>query len=83
MNRDLQKWFAVASIAGMLMPSGHLFAAAAKIDCGPVSNKSDKLPRSIAVGTNPAGTGAHAVGIVTVVDEENVIGGANHVEVQV
>jgi len=62
MNRDLKKWLAVAGIASLLMPQGQVFAAAAKIDCSPVSNKSDKLPRSIAIGTNPAGTGAHAMG---------------------
>lgn len=37
-------------------------ARAAKLACGPVTNKSDALPRSIAIGTNPAGTGAHALG---------------------
>jgi len=62
MNLDLKKWLAVAGIATLLIPQGQLFAAEAKIDCSPVSNKSDKLPRSIAVGTNPAGTGAHAMG---------------------
>jgi hypothetical protein len=36
-------------------------AAAAKIDCGPVTNKSNDLPRIAAIGTNPAGTGAHAI----------------------
>jgi TRAP transporter TAXI family solute receptor len=62
MNHDLKKWLAVAGIASLLIPQGQVFAAAAKIDCSPVSNKSDKLPRSIAIGTNPAGTGAHAMG---------------------
>jgi TRAP transporter TAXI family solute receptor len=38
-----------------------LSAAAAKIDCGPVTNKSNDLPRIAAIGTNPAGTGAHAI----------------------
>jgi len=37
-------------------------ALAAQLACGPVTNKSDALPRSIAIGTNPAGTGAHALG---------------------
>lgn len=36
-------------------------AASAKIDCGPVTNKSGDLPRIAAIGTNPAGTGAHAI----------------------
>ena len=35
--------------------------AAAKIDCSPVTNKSNDLPRIAAIGTNPAGTGAHAI----------------------
>jgi len=33
----------------------------AKLDCGPTTNKSIQLPRTIAIGTNPAGTGAHAI----------------------
>lgn len=33
----------------------------AKIDCGPVTNKGSDLPRIAAIGTNPAGTGAHAI----------------------
>ncbi|MGH7796490.1 MAG: TAXI family TRAP transporter solute-binding subunit [Candidatus Binatia bacterium] len=37
-------------------------ALAAQLACGPVANKSDALPRTIAIGTNPAGTGAHALG---------------------
>ena len=36
-------------------------AAWAKIDCGPTANKSTDLPRTAAIGTNPAGTGAHAI----------------------
>jgi TRAP transporter TAXI family solute receptor len=35
--------------------------AHAKLDCGPSTNKSDGLPRTAAIGTNPAGTGAHAI----------------------
>ena len=34
----------------------------AKIDCSPVTNTSSDLPRTAAIGTNPAGTGAHAIG---------------------
>jgi TRAP transporter TAXI family solute receptor len=37
-------------------------AAGAKIDCGPVANKSSDFPRTVAIGTNPAGTGAHSFG---------------------
>jgi TRAP transporter TAXI family solute receptor len=33
----------------------------AKLDCGPTANKSSDLPRSVAIGANPAGTGAHAI----------------------
>ena len=35
--------------------------ANAKLDCGPSTNKSDAVPRTVAIGTNPAGTGAHAI----------------------
>jgi uncharacterized protein len=35
--------------------------ASAKIDCGPVTNKSNDLPRTIAIGSNLPGTGAHAL----------------------
>jgi uncharacterized protein len=35
--------------------------AQAKLDCGPATHKSDALPRTAAIGTNPAGTGAHAI----------------------
>jgi TRAP transporter TAXI family solute receptor len=36
--------------------------AAAKIDCSPVTNTSNDLPRTATIGTNPAGTGAHSLG---------------------
>jgi TRAP transporter TAXI family solute receptor len=63
MFRELQKWLAIASIAGLILPQAQLVAAAAaKLDCGPVANKGADLPRTIAIGTNPAGTGAHAMG---------------------
>ena len=59
----VKKWLAIGSIAGLLLAQAQLAgAAAAKLDCSPVSNKSEDLPRSIAIGTNPAGTGAHAMG---------------------
>jgi TRAP transporter TAXI family solute receptor len=35
--------------------------AQAKLNCGPTVNKNIQLPRTIAIGTNPAGTGAHAI----------------------
>ncbi|HEV8724097.1 MAG TPA: TAXI family TRAP transporter solute-binding subunit [Candidatus Binatia bacterium] len=40
---------------------GQAQIAEAKLDCGPATNKSDALPRTAAIGTNPAGTGAHAI----------------------
>ncbi len=46
----------------VLQPWTFAYGASAKLDCGPVTNKSEDLPRSIAIGTNPAGTGAHALG---------------------
>ena len=38
-----------------------LRVAEAKLDCGPTTNQGIQLPRTIAIGTNPAGTGAHAI----------------------
>jgi len=59
----LRKWLAAAGAAGLILSQGQLVeAAAAKPDCSAVTNKSADLPRSIAIGTNPAGTGAHAMG---------------------
>ena len=59
----LRKWLAVLAVVGFILPQARLAgAAAAKLNCGPVTNKSEDLPRSIAIGTNPAGTGAHALG---------------------
>ncbi|MGE5217962.1 MAG: TAXI family TRAP transporter solute-binding subunit [Chloroflexota bacterium] len=55
--------FAIFLLVSWIVPP--LFPApapAAKLNCGPVTNKSDALPRTIAIGTNPAGTGAHALG---------------------
>ncbi len=33
----------------------------AKVDCGPVTNTSSDLPRTVAIASNLAGTGAHAL----------------------
>ena len=44
-----------------LLLIGQVQIAEAKLDCGPSTNKSDALPRTAAIGTNPAGTGAHAI----------------------
>lgn len=46
----------------ILQPWPFAYGASAKLECGPVTNKSEDLSRSIAIGTNPAGTGAHALG---------------------
>jgi TRAP transporter TAXI family solute receptor len=48
-------------LAIVLFLSGQGQAAEAKLDCSPSKNKSDALPRTVAIGTNPAGTGAHAI----------------------
>jgi TRAP transporter TAXI family solute receptor len=45
----------------VLQPLIFVDSAYAKLDCGPVTNKSEDLPKTIAIGTNPAGTGAHAL----------------------
>jgi hypothetical protein len=48
------------SFAGFIA-AAPLSVASAKLDCGATTNKSIQLPRTIAIGTNPAGTGAHAI----------------------
>ena len=60
----VKKFLAIAGMLMLLVAHGQRpgFAAAAKLDCGPVIDKSEKLPRTLAIGTNPAGTGAHALG---------------------
>lgn len=46
----------------LFLPCWHWARPAwAKIDCGPTADKSNNLPRTAAIGTNPAGTGAHAI----------------------
>lgn len=35
--------------------------ASAKVDCGPVTNMSNDLPRTVAIASNLPGTGAHAM----------------------
>jgi len=63
MIRGLKKWLAMAGVIGLILPHGQVVqAAAAKLDCSPATDKSEDLPRSMAIGTNPAGTGAHAMG---------------------
>jgi TRAP-type uncharacterized transport system substrate-binding protein len=36
-------------------------AVRAKVDCGPTANTSNDLPRTVAIASNLAGTGAHAM----------------------
>ncbi len=55
----VKKGFAL-SLASLLMVA-QVRTVEAKLDCGPTMNKSIQLPRTIAIGTNPAGTGAHAI----------------------
>jgi uncharacterized protein len=56
---------------------GQVQIAEAKLDCGPSTNKSDALPRTAAIGTNPAGTGAHAIAsaLAAVASKATAIGG--------
>lgn len=49
-----------AAIASVILLATQAVAAA-KLDCSPTANKSDAPPRTAAIGTNPAGTGAHAI----------------------
>ena len=50
-----------AGAAAAVYFAGQAHIVAAKVDCGPVTNKGNELPRVAAIGTNPAGTGAHAI----------------------
>lgn len=52
---------AAAAAVVTIFLAGQTSLATAKLDCGPATNKSDALPRTAAIGTNPAGTGAHAI----------------------
>jgi hypothetical protein len=54
-----KQYLAVLAIAVFFL--GQAQIADAKLNCGPTANKSDALPRTAAIGTNPAGTGAHAI----------------------
>jgi TRAP transporter TAXI family solute receptor len=51
----------LAFAASVLLLVSQATMAEAKLDCGPTANKSNDLPRSVAIGANPAGTGAHAI----------------------
>jgi uncharacterized protein len=76
--RDVKSFIATAlTLALMLQPWLMGEAAGAKLDCGPVTNKSNDLPRTAAIGTNPAGTGAHALasGLAAVASKATPISG--------
>jgi uncharacterized protein len=64
MMRRWKKWLPLAGLTAVLMLEAHFVRAASpvKLDCSPAANKNDDLPRSMAIATNPAGTGAHAMG---------------------
>ena len=55
----VKKGFALS--LALLLVVAQVQIVEAKLDCGPTTNKSIQLPRTIAIGTNPAGTGAHAI----------------------
>jgi uncharacterized protein len=73
------KSFIVAVLTVMLIFQPWLLggSADAKLNCGPVTNKSSDLPRTAAIGTNPAGTGAHALasGLAAVASKATPISG--------
>jgi len=58
-KKPFQRITALAAVA--LFFAAQAPFAQAKLDCGPTVNKNIQLPRTIAIGTNPAGTGAHAI----------------------
>ena len=58
-NKTFHRSFAMVASALLLFAQTRM--AEAKLDCGPTVNKSNDLPRSVAIGTNPAGSGAHAI----------------------
>jgi len=51
-------WLALSLLFTYFQPAG---AALAKVDCGPVTNTGNDLPRTIAIASNLPGTGAHAL----------------------
>jgi len=58
-KKPFQRMTSLAAVALFFAAQAPL--AQAKLDCGPTANKNDALPRTVAIGTNPAGTGAHAI----------------------
>lgn len=54
-----KRYLALAALIFFLVGQAPL--ANGKLNCGPTANRTDALPRTAAIGTNPAGTGAHAI----------------------
>jgi TRAP transporter TAXI family solute receptor len=52
--------FVLLVLSFSFFPPSHA-GAAAKVDCRPVTNTSNDLPRTVAIASNLAGTGAHAL----------------------
>jgi TRAP transporter TAXI family solute receptor len=52
--------FVLLVLTFLCFPQSHA-GAAAKVDCGPVTNTGNDLPRTAAIASNLAGTGAHAL----------------------
>ena len=50
----------IATVLVLFLTFAPLYVAEAKLDCGPAVAGND-LPRTAAIATNPAGTGAHAL----------------------
>jgi uncharacterized protein len=57
-----KRLLAFTAVALLLFPQAQLIGTAeARLACGPTTNKSSDLPRTVAIAANPAGTGAHAL----------------------
>jgi TRAP transporter TAXI family solute receptor len=63
MKRASKRLYVAVLIGIMLLPLWRWSAlgASPKLDCGPVTNKSNDLPRTVSIATNPPGTGAHSI----------------------
>jgi uncharacterized protein len=54
--------WAFTAVTVLSIPQAQVIGIAeAKLACGPTVNKSNDLPRTVAIAANPAGTGAHAL----------------------
>lgn len=63
MKRARNLFLVAVALGVLLLPLWQRGAlgASPKLDCGPVTDKSSDLPRTVSIGTNPAGTGAHSI----------------------